>query len=51
MKRGCAVVMPRDLWLDQTANQAKLLINKEVPRKVLEDAVPWLMDEEADSEE
>jgi 3-dehydroquinate dehydratase/shikimate dehydrogenase len=44
--RGCAVVTPQALWLDQVANQARLLTGKDVPRKLLEDAAPWLQEDE-----
>jgi shikimate 5-dehydrogenase len=47
MTRGCAVVAPFPLWLDQVTNQAKLLTGKDVPRKLLEDAVPWLAEDES----
>jgi shikimate 5-dehydrogenase len=44
--RGCAVVRPHRLWLDQVELQAQLLTGQEIPRKVLEDAAPWLLEEE-----
>lgn len=44
--RGCAVVTPQGLWLDQVAAQAKVLTGKDVPHKVLQDAVPWLTEDE-----
>jgi 3-dehydroquinate dehydratase/shikimate dehydrogenase len=44
--RGCAVVVPRQLWLEQIAVQARLLTGKEVPRQLLADAAPWLLEEE-----
>jgi 3-dehydroquinate dehydratase/shikimate dehydrogenase len=44
--RGCGVVSPRELWLEQVSLQAHLLTSKEVSRQVLADAVPWLWDEE-----
>jgi 3-dehydroquinate dehydratase/shikimate dehydrogenase len=43
--RGCAVVAPRQLWLEQVLLQAHLLTSKEVPRKLIEDATPWLQEE------
>jgi 3-dehydroquinate dehydratase/shikimate dehydrogenase len=46
MERGCAVVTPQLLWLDQIATQAHLLTGKELPREVFEKAVPWLLEEE-----
>jgi 3-dehydroquinate dehydratase/shikimate dehydrogenase len=44
--RGCAVVKPRELWLEQVALQARLLTSKDVPRQLLADAAPWLWEEE-----
>jgi 3-dehydroquinate dehydratase/shikimate dehydrogenase len=44
--RGCAVVTPQQLWLDQVCVQARLLTGKDVPREVLADAAPWLRDED-----
>jgi 3-dehydroquinate dehydratase/shikimate dehydrogenase len=44
--RDCAVVTPYQLWLDQVALQAQRLTGKEVPRQVLADAAPWLLEEE-----
>ncbi len=44
-QRGCSVVTPQLLWLDQVSAQAKLLTGKELPRQILEDAVPWLKEE------
>jgi 3-dehydroquinate dehydratase/shikimate dehydrogenase len=44
--RGCAVVVPRELWLEQVALQAHLLTSKNVPRQILADAAPWLQEEE-----
>ncbi len=44
--RGCAVVTPRQMWLEQVALQAHLLTSKDVPRPILADAAPWLMEEE-----
>jgi 3-dehydroquinate dehydratase/shikimate dehydrogenase len=43
--RGCVVVTPRQLWLEQVCLQARLLTGKDVPRQVLADAVPWLGEE------
>jgi shikimate 5-dehydrogenase len=51
MERGCAVVTPQLLWLDQITAQAKLLTGKDVPRKVFEEAVPWLGEESVEEEE
>jgi 3-dehydroquinate dehydratase/shikimate dehydrogenase len=45
-RRGCGVVGPRQLWLEQVALQARLLTGKDVPRQRLADAAPWLMEEE-----
>jgi 3-dehydroquinate dehydratase/shikimate dehydrogenase len=44
-QRGCAVVGPGQLWLEQVAMQARLLTGKEVPRQLLADAAPWVMEE------
>jgi 3-dehydroquinate dehydratase/shikimate dehydrogenase len=44
--RGCAVVTPRQLWLEQVSLQVHLLTSKDVPRQLLSDAAPWLADEE-----
>jgi shikimate dehydrogenase len=44
--RGCTVATPRQVWLEQTALQTHLLTGKDVPRQVLEDAVPWLREED-----
>jgi 3-dehydroquinate dehydratase/shikimate dehydrogenase len=44
--RGCTVVRPRELWLEQVALQTHLLTSKDVPRQILAEAAPWLMDEE-----
>lgn len=44
--RGCLVVMPRQVWLESVALQTHLLTSKEVPRQLLEDAVPWLREED-----
>jgi 3-dehydroquinate dehydratase/shikimate dehydrogenase len=44
--RGCAVVTPQQLWLEQVSLQAHLLTSKDVPRQILADAAPWLQDEE-----
>ncbi|HEY7329965.1 MAG TPA: type I 3-dehydroquinate dehydratase [Gemmataceae bacterium] len=41
-ERGCAVVTPRQLWLEQMALQTHLLTGKDVPRQLLDDAAPWL---------
>lgn len=44
--RGCLVVDPRQLLLDQVDLQIKLLSGKSVPREVLETAVPEFVEEE-----
>jgi 3-dehydroquinate dehydratase/shikimate dehydrogenase len=44
--RGCAIVSPHRLWLDQVALQARLLTGKEVPRQPLQDAAVWLTEED-----
>jgi 3-dehydroquinate dehydratase/shikimate dehydrogenase len=44
--RGSTVVKPHRLWLDQVELQAQRLTGQEIPRKVLEDAAPWLLEEE-----
>jgi 3-dehydroquinate dehydratase/shikimate dehydrogenase len=44
--RGCAVVVPRELWLEQVALQAHLLTGKKVPRQILANAFPCLQEEE-----
>ena len=44
--RGCRVVTPRELLLGQLELQAKLLSGKEVPREVLEAALPPAHEEE-----
>jgi shikimate 5-dehydrogenase len=44
--RGCHVVAPGRLWLEQVALQARLLTGKEVPREQLAQAAPWMRDEE-----
>src|SRR5262249_58397502 len=45
-QRGCSVVGPPQLWLEQAAMQARLLTGKDVPRQLLADAAPWIMEEE-----
>jgi 3-dehydroquinate dehydratase/shikimate dehydrogenase len=45
-QRGCSVVSPQQLWLEQAALQARLLTGKEVPREGLAGAAPWLFEEE-----
>jgi shikimate 5-dehydrogenase len=40
--RGCAVVVPEELWLDHVSAQVKALIGKEVPRPVLKRVTAWL---------
>jgi 3-dehydroquinate dehydratase/shikimate dehydrogenase len=44
-ERGCLVIEPRLLWLEQVALQTHLLTSKDVPRQILADAAPWLLDE------
>lgn len=44
--RGCAVVAPQELWLEQVSLQSHLLTGKTVPRQVLADAAPWLREED-----
>jgi 3-dehydroquinate dehydratase / shikimate dehydrogenase len=44
--RGCAIVSPKELLLDQLAAQAKLLTHKDVPHDVLLAAMPGLAEEE-----
>jgi hypothetical protein len=44
--RGCVVVMPRQVWLEQVALQTHLLTGKEVSRQLLEDAAPGLREED-----
>lgn len=44
-QRGCSVVTPEELWLDQVALQARLLAGKDVPREQLRAAVPFLFEE------
>ncbi len=43
--RGCAVVTPQQLWLEQVSLQARLLTSKDVPPHILADAAPWLLEE------
>jgi 3-dehydroquinate dehydratase/shikimate dehydrogenase len=45
-QRGCGVVAPQQLWLEQVALQARVLTGQEVPRQLLSDAAPWLLEEE-----
>jgi 3-dehydroquinate dehydratase/shikimate dehydrogenase len=45
-QRGCAVVEPRALWLEQVALQARLLSGKEIDKQLLADAAPWFQEEE-----
>jgi shikimate 5-dehydrogenase len=45
--RGCSVVTPHALLLDQIETQARLIAGKEVPRAVLAQAVPAASEEEA----
>jgi 3-dehydroquinate dehydratase / shikimate dehydrogenase len=44
--RGCLVVAPRQVWLEQTALQTQLLTNKDVPRQLLSEAAGALLEEE-----
>jgi 3-dehydroquinate dehydratase/shikimate dehydrogenase len=44
--RGCTVIAPGQVWLEQVALQARLLTGKEVVKQPLADAAPWLRDEE-----
>jgi shikimate 5-dehydrogenase len=44
--RGCAEAMPRQVWLEQVALQTHLLTGKVVPRQLLEEAAPWLREED-----
>jgi 3-dehydroquinate dehydratase/shikimate dehydrogenase len=44
-QRGCAVVGPGELWLEQVALQARLMTGKEVEKTMLAEAAPWMMDE------
>jgi shikimate 5-dehydrogenase len=44
--RGCVVATPRQVWLEQVALQTHLLTGKDVPHQVLEDAAPWLREED-----
>jgi 3-dehydroquinate dehydratase/shikimate dehydrogenase len=44
--RGCAVVEPRTLFLEQVELQVKMITARAVPREVLEAAVPNVFDEE-----
>jgi 3-dehydroquinate dehydratase / shikimate dehydrogenase len=46
--RGCLVVEPRRLLLDQLELQARLLTGKNVPREVIEKGVPEMFAEEID---
>jgi 3-dehydroquinate dehydratase/shikimate dehydrogenase len=44
--RGCTVIEPRTLFLDQMDVLVKMLSSKQVPREVLEKALPNLFEEE-----
>ena len=44
--RGCVVITPQQLWLEQVSLQAHLLTSKDIPRQLLADAAPWLTEEE-----
>jgi 3-dehydroquinate dehydratase/shikimate dehydrogenase len=44
--RGCAVVSPQNLWLEQVSLQAHLLTGKDLPRPILAAAASWLTEEE-----
>src|SRR5581483_6144306 len=45
--RGCTVITPQQLFLQQIAQQARMLTGKHVPREVLERAIPESFAEEA----
>jgi 3-dehydroquinate dehydratase/shikimate dehydrogenase len=45
-RRGCAIVSPRQMLLDQLALQARLMTGKEVPPEVLAQAMPEIVEEE-----
>jgi 3-dehydroquinate dehydratase / shikimate dehydrogenase len=45
--RGCNVVEPRELLLDQIDMQARLITGKQPPRAVIENAVPETFEEES----
>jgi 3-dehydroquinate dehydratase/shikimate dehydrogenase len=44
--RGCTAITPQQLWREQVALQARLLTGKEVPGLLIEEAAPWLREEE-----
>jgi 3-dehydroquinate dehydratase/shikimate dehydrogenase len=44
--RGCTVVTPQQLWLEQVSLQTHLLTGKNVPPQVLDNAAPWLREED-----
>jgi 3-dehydroquinate dehydratase/shikimate dehydrogenase len=50
-QRGCVVVGPRQVLLDQLALQARLLTGKEVPGEVLAAALPPSLEEEEPSQD
>jgi 3-dehydroquinate dehydratase/shikimate dehydrogenase len=43
--RGCGIVSPQQLWLDQVALQVRLLTGKDIPHPILSAAAPWLQEE------
>jgi 3-dehydroquinate dehydratase/shikimate dehydrogenase len=45
-QRGCNVVEPRQLLMDQVELQARLLTGKQVPREVIEKAIPAIFEDE-----
>jgi len=45
--RGCNIVEPRQLLMDTLEMQARLLTGKQVPREVIEKAIPEVFEEEA----
>ena len=44
--RGCTVITPYRLWIDQVGWQAYRFTGKGIPRQILENAAPWLLEEE-----
>ena len=44
-QRGCLVVDPRDIFLSRLELQTRMITGKQVPREVLEQAVPVLEEE------
>jgi 3-dehydroquinate dehydratase/shikimate dehydrogenase len=45
-RRGCAIVSPRQMLLDQLATQVRLITGKEVPLGVLAQALPEMVEDE-----